>query len=360
MEVQRSTMKSVLYTIIGSAVCILIASALVACPAQESNEIIIGMVTDVGGLGDKSFNDGVHEGLQKVESRYDVDIRLVESNQQTDYLPNLSGYAEDGANLVFAVGFLMAEAAAEAASIYPDTNFAGVDIFIDEASAPSNLQGILFNEHESGYLAGVLAGLLTKEYAYASDKLNDANVVGTILGLYVPPVERFDVGFRYGVHQYNPEAEVLSIITESFTDQAKGKEAAISMIDQGADIIFPIAGGTGIGSIEAAKERNIMAIGVDVDQNFLAPDTIVTSAVKRLSQAAFLIGESQANGTFIGGRNVVLGIKEDATGLAPFHGFDSVIPDEVKQILADEVAKMKSGAVKVPTTQSELASMGIQ
>lgn len=348
------------YTAIGIVMCAVLALALAACPQSDDGDgVIIGMVTDIGGLGDKSFNDGVYEGLQVVAAEYEADIRLVESNQQTDYLPNLSGYAEDGADLVFAVGFLMAEAAAEAASIYPDTNFTGIDIFIDEASAPANLQGVLFKEQESGYLAGVLAGLLTKEYAGVSDKLNDDNVVGTILGLYVPPVERFDVGFRYGVYQYNPEAEVLSIITESFTDQAKGKEAAISMIDQGADIIFPIAGGTGIGSIEAAKERNIMAIGVDVDQNFLAPDTVLTSAVKRLSQAAFLAGESQVNETFEGGRNIVLGIENDATGLAPFYSFDSIIPDAVKDILADEIDKMKSGAVQIPTTQAELASLGI-
>ena len=354
-------MKSIRFKAIGLVALAIVVLIFVACPRQEEDAgVIVGMVTDVGGLGDQSFNDGVHAGLQDAASEFGVDVRLVESSQQTDYVPNLSGFAEDGADLVFAVGFLMSEAVGESATNYPETNFAGIDIFIDEASAPSNLQGILFKEHESGYLAGVLAGLLTKEYASASDKLNDENVLGTVTGLFVPPVERYEVGFRYGVYQYNPDAEVLSIVTESFTDTAKGKEAALSLIDQGADIIFPIAGLTGVGSINAAKERNVLAIGVDVDQNALAPDTVLTSAVKNLSRASFLISESQVDGSFVGGTNTLLGIEQDATGLAPFYGFDSIIPDEVKQILDDEIAKMKAGQVNIPTTVAELNSLGIQ
>ena len=339
---------------------VVISLIFVACPSpQEEEGAIVGMVTDIGGLGDKSFNDGVYEGLQDAEVDFGIDLRLVESKQQTDYVPNLGGYAEDGADLVFAVGFLMGEAVTETANRYPDTNFAGIDIFIDEQSAPSNLQGVLFKEQESGYLAGVLAGLLTQEYADVSDKLNDDNVVGTILGLLVPPVERFDVGFRYGVYKYNPEAEVLSIITESFNDTAKGKEAAISLIESGADIIFPIAGLTGVGSINAAKERNIFAIGVDVDQSDLAPDTVLTSAVKKLSSASYLIAESHINNDFSGGQNVILGIEQDATGIAPFHNFDSVVPNEVKQILEQEIADMKAGRVDIPATQADLAALGI-
>jgi len=342
------------------AICVSLLLIVACAPRDEREVAIIGMVTDIGGLGDKSFNDGVYEGLQNAELDFGLDLRLVESKQQTDYVPNLSGYAEDGAELVFAVGFLMAEAVAETATNYPDTNFAGVDIFIDEASAPSNLQGVLFKEQESGYLAGVVAGLLTQEYASISDKLNDENVVGTVLGLVVPPVERFDTGFRYGVYKYNPEAEVLSITTESFNDTAKGKEAALSLIESGADIIFPIAGLTGVGSINAAKERNVFAIGVDVDQSFLAPDTVLTSAIKKLSSASYLITETHVNQEFSGGQNLVLGIEQDATGLAPFNDFDSIIPAEVKQILDDEIAAMKSGQVQIPATYAELQALGIE
>ena len=348
--------KTTLY--IMSALLVVSSLILGACQREAEVNFVTAMVTDIGGLGDKSFNDGVYEGLQLIEEE-GVEVRLVESKQQTDYVPNLSGFAEDGANLVFAVGFLMAEAVVEAASNYPEANFAGIDIFIDESSAPSNLQGILFKEHESGYLAGVLAGLLTKEHADVSPKLNDDNVLGVVLVLLIPPVERFEVGFKAGVHKYNPEARVISIITESFTDTTKGKEVALAMIDQGADIIFPVAGLTGVGSINAAQERGVLAIGVDVDQNDLAPDTVITSAIKKLSAASYLTTKTALEGNFQGGNNV-LGIAEDATGIAPFHGFDSIIPEEVKQILEEEKTAMISGTVSIPESRAEAEAQGIK
>ncbi len=341
---------------------VLIAALLfTGCPPKSSDEgeVVVAMVTDIGGLGDKSFNDGVHAGLQRAESNDGVDIRLAESNQQTDYVPNLSGFADDGTDLVFAVGFLMAEAVTEVAGIYPDTKFAGIDIFVDEASAPSNLTGILFKEQESGYLAGVLSGLLTRDFADASPKLNDDNVLGIVLGLLVPPVERFEVGFKAGVYKYNPEASVISIITESFADTAKGKEAALTLIDQGADIIFPVAGLTGAGSIAAARERGVLAIGVDVDQSNVAPDTVLTSAVKQLDQATYLTIQSLLNDNFVSG-NKVLGINENATGLAPFHDFESVVPQEVKDILASEMEAMRAGTVVIPATRAEAEALGIR
>ena len=354
MILRRSTVAITLL-----ALCAVGSLLLGACQRVAGGDFVTAMVTDIGGLGDKSFNDGVYEGLQGIEADEGVEVRLVESKQQTDYVPNLSGFAEDGANLVFAVGFLMAEAVVEAANNYPETNFAGIDIFVDESSAPSNVQGILFKEQESGYLAGVLAGLLTREYAGASPKLNDENVLGVVLGLLIPPVERFEVGFKAGVYKYNPEARVISIITESFNDTTKGKEVALAMIDQGADIIFPVAGLTGVGSINAAQERSVLAIGVDVDQNELAPDTVITSAVKKLASASYLTTKNALDGTFQGG-NSVLGIADGATGLAPFHGFDSIIPAEVKQILADEESAMIAGTVNIPETRAEAEALGIQ
>ncbi len=354
MILRRSTVAIALLTL-----CAVGSLLLGACPRNAGGDFVTAMVTDVGGLGDKSFNDGVYEGLQDIQEEEGIDVRLVESNQQTDYVPNLSGFAEDGADLVFAVGFLMAEAVVEAANNYPDVNFAGIDIFVDESSAPTNVQGILFKEQESGYLAGVLAGLLTKEYAEVSPKLNDENVLGVVLGLLIPPVERFEVGFKAGVYKYNPEARVISIITESFNDTTIGKEAALAMIDQGADIIFPIAGLTGVGSINAAQERGVLAIGVDVDQNDLAPDTVITSAVKKLAPASYLTTKNALEGNFQGGNNI-LGIADGATGIAPFYGFDSIIPEEVKQILVDEESAMIAGTVTIPGTRAEAEALGIQ
>ncbi|MCK4541827.1 MAG: BMP family ABC transporter substrate-binding protein [Spirochaetales bacterium] len=349
-------------TLVFILVVLLISTGMVfAGGAQEEaagEGFIAAMATDVGGLGDKSFNDGSYQGLLDAQSDFGIEARVVESKQQTDYVPNLMGLAEDGAEVVFAVGFLMADAMIEAAQNAPDACFAGIDIWVDPSTAPDNVLGILFKEQESGYLAGVVAGLLTKQYASASTKLNDDNVVGMVLGMDIPPVERFQAGFYAGVKSVNPDCEVLSVVTGSFVDQAKGKEAALAMIEQGADFIFQIAGLTGIGAINAARESGILAIGVDVDQSGVAPATVLTSAVKGITSATYLTIKAVLDGEFVGGDNKVFGINEGATGLAPFHNFDSMVPAEVKAALEKAIADLKSGKIVAPATRAEAGYEG--
>jgi basic membrane protein A and related proteins len=318
----------------------------------EEKKLLAAMATDVGGLGDKSFNDGAYHGLELVRDKLGAEIRVVESKQQTDYVPNLSGLAEDGSDIVFAVGFLMADAVKEAAKNNPGTKFAGIDIWAGEGD-PSNFLGILYKEHESGYLAGVVAGMMTKEYASASPKFNDKNVVGVVLGMFIPPVEKFEVGFIQGVQSVNPDCKVLSVTTGSFVDQAKGKEAALAMIEQGADIVFQVAGLTGLGVIQACREKGVAAIGVDVDQSGVAPDTVLTSAVKQIPQTVYLAVESVKNGTFTGGAKEY-GIQEDATGISPFHDFESAVPQAVKDKVAQVTADMKAGKIKIETTRAAI------
>jgi basic membrane protein A len=349
-------------TLVFILVVLLISTGMVFATGDQDGAAgegsIAAMATDVGGLGDKSFNDGSYQGLLDAQSDFGIEARVVESKQQTDYVPNLIGLAEDGAKVVFAVGFLMADAMIEAAQNAPDTCFAGIDIWVDPSAAPDNVLGILFKEQESGYLAGVVAGLLTKQYASASPKLNDDNVVGMVLGMDIPPVERFQAGFYAGVKSVNPNCKVLSVVTGSFVDQAKGKEAALAMIEQGADFIFQIAGLTGIGAINAARESGIFAIGVDVDQSGVAPDTVLTSAVKGITSATYLTVKAVIDGEFVGGDNKVFGINEGATGLAPFHDFDSMVPAEVKAALEKAIADLKSGKIVAPATRAEAGYEG--
>ncbi|POQ98664.1 hypothetical protein AU468_12430 [Alkalispirochaeta sphaeroplastigenens] len=312
---------------------------------------IAAMATDVGGLGDQSFNDGAYQGLL-LGAPYGFEARVVESNQQTDYIPNLSGLAEDGAEIVFAVGFLMEDAVKEAARMHPDTLFGGIDIGGDD-DLP-NFQGILYREEQSGYLAGVLAGLMTKEHASAIPRLRpEHNVVGAVLGMLVPPVERFEVGFIQGVKSVNPDATVLSVTVGSFVDQAAGREAALAMIEQGADIVFQAAGLTGLGAIQAADEEGVLAIGVDIDQNHVAPDAVLTSAIKKIPESVEVVLRSVAEGTFQGG-TVSYGLAEDATGLAPFHGFDSMIPQEVKDALEAARQGILDGSIEIATSRSQI------
>jgi basic membrane protein A len=321
---------------------------------STSKKIVAGMATDVGGLGDGSFNDGSYAGIKKAQSEGIATARIVESKQMTDYIPNLTGLAEDGANLVFAVGFLMQDAVVEAANKNPKTSFAGIDMWFNPASCPKNLVGITWREQEAGYLAGVVAGLMTLKYASASPRLNKKNVVGCILGMDIPPCERYEVGFRAGVKSVNPDCVVLTAVAGRFDDQAKGKELTLAMVAQGADIVFQIAGQTGLGVIAGAKEAGILAIGVDVDQYSFAPDTVLTSALKGLTVATYEITRMTAAGQFTGGQNYSFGVKEGAVDIAPFHNFDSIVPKEVKDAVGQAKSGIASGSIVVPDTRAKL------
>ncbi|MCF7949407.1 MAG: BMP family ABC transporter substrate-binding protein [Spirochaetia bacterium] len=322
-------------------------------PEEQAEPFLASMATDVGGLGDKSFNDGAYQGLQKAEQELDnVEIKVIESKQQTDYIPNLTGLAEDGSDIVFAVGFLMESAVKEAATNMPDTYFAGIDIGAGEDD-PDNFQGILYKEEQAGYLAGIVAGMMTKEHADKTDKLNDANVVGVVLGMLIPPVEKYEVGFIQGVHSVNPDCKVLSVTSGSFTDQAKGKEAALAMIEQDADIIFHAAGLTGLGAIQAAKEEGVLAIGVDVDQNNVAPETVLTSAEKKIPQSVFLSIKSAYEGNFQTGTKVY-GLAQDAVGISDFHSFDDMVPQEVKDAVEQAKKDILAGDVTIETSREAI------
>lgn len=327
-------------------------------PAFAGGKVIMGMATDVGGLGDKSFNDGAYEGLIDAEKTYGIDARVVESKQQTDYIPNLIGLTEDGAKVTFAIGFLMGDALLEAANNLPEGKFAGVDIWIDSAKAPKNVIGLLFKEQESGYLAGVVAGLMTLKYSSATKRLNNKNVVGIVLGMDIPPVERYQAGFYAGVMSVNPTCKVLSVTTGSFNDQAKGKESALAMIEQGADIIFQVAGLTGLGAINAANESGVAAIGVDVDQSNVAPEAVMTSAIKGVKKAVLMTVKSALDDKFEGGGNRVFGIKDGATGISPFHKWDEIIPVEVKKAVEKATADLKSGKVVAPASRKDAGYKG--
>ena len=322
-------------------------------PAGEKT-LVAAMATDTGGLGDGSFNDGSYAGLQRAEAEGFSEARVVESKQMTDYVPNLSGLAEDGADVIFAVGFLMADAMVEAGANNPEASYAGIDIWIDPETAPENVLGISFNEHEAGYLAGIVAGYMTKEFAEKSDRLNDENVIGVVLGLDIPPCEKYEVGFTAGARSVNPDVKVLQAVAGSFTDQAKGKELTLAMINEGADIVFQIAGGTGMGVIAAAQEEGILAVGVDVDQYAAAPEAILTSAMKGISEATYQTIKSVVDGSFMGATNINLGIKENAVGLAPYHNFDSVVPQNVKDAVDKAVTDIKSGKLTVPAFRGDL------
>ncbi len=317
---------------------------------------VVAMTTDANGLGDGSFNDGVWAGLKQAEAEGLCVAKVLESHAMTDYVPNLSGLAEDGAKLVFGVGFLMVEQIQEAAKMNPGTFYAGIDHFYG-GEIPANLIGISYKEQDAGYLAGIVAGFMTKKYAAKSPLLNDRNVVGAVLGMDIPPVERYLAGYIAGARSVNADVDARYIVTGSFTDRAKGKEATLALIDQGADVVLQIAGLTGMGVIDAARERKIFAMGADVDQNAAAPEFVLTSAMKGTGMSAVITIRDLAQGSIKGGVNKEYGLAEGAIDLAPFHQHDSIVPEEVKAAIAKAKTDIAAGTVKVPAT---LAELGIQ
>jgi len=271
--------------------------------------IRIGLVTDIGGLDDRSFNFLANKGLERAENELGVEGRVVISRANADYVPNLSRLAQEDYDLVIAVGFLMAESVETVAKRFPDVNFAIIDSSqADMKSKPKNVRGLLFKEQEAGYLVGYLAGLVTK--ADGGTK----QVIGSVGGLKIPPVDRYIAGYQAGAKAANEEIETVNSYSQDFVDQAKCKELALDQIASGAYVVFQVAGQCGLGALSAAQEKNVLGIGVDADQGYLG-DHILTSALKKVDVAVFQTIQGVQDGTFNGGEDVVFDVASGAVGI---------------------------------------------
>jgi basic membrane protein A len=299
--------------------------------APAGSDIRVCLVTDIGGLNDRGFNSLGNQGLERAASELGVETRVLESQSDADYVPNLSECATQGYNLIISVGFLMGQATEEAAGQFPDTTFAIID-FAYEAPA-ANLQGIVFKEQETGYLVGYLAGLVT-----------ESNTVSTVGGQKIPPVDRFIAGFQKGAADANPDVTTINAYSQDFVDQAKCKEVALDQIANGSDVVFQVAGGCGLGALDAAQERNVWGIGVDADQGHLG-DHMLTSALKRVDEAVFQTIEKLVNGEQVGGGVTVFGLAEDGVGLGE-------VSSEVSQEMLDQVDAQRQmiidGEIEIP------------
>ncbi|MCL4516219.1 MAG: BMP family ABC transporter substrate-binding protein [Firmicutes bacterium] len=317
-----------------------LAVALVASPgfaaAKAAKDMKIAVVTDVGGLGDQSFNDAAYRGLKQVEKELGAKITVVESKKMDDYETNLRSLADQKYDMIWAIGFLMTDAVKNVAPQYPNTKFGIIDSVVD---AP-NVLSVTFKEEEGSFLQGVIAGMVTK-----------TNKIGFIGGMEFPLIIKFETGFRAGVKAVNPKAQVFVAYTGKFDDPGKGKELAMTQFSQGADIIYHAAGACGIGVIEAAKEKKLYAIGVDSDQSHLAPNNVVSSMLKRVDVGVFDGSKQVINGTFKGGLKV-LGLKENGVGTAFSKGVK--LPANILKKHDYYLKQIAAGKLKVPSTREEL------
>src|SRR2546429_2773784 len=275
--------------------------------SQSGGKIKVGLVTDIGGLNDRGFNHLSFVGLQRAQSEFGIQQRVYQAKSTQDYVPNLSTFARQGYDLTIGVGYTEATAIDTAATNFPHSKFAIVDVDqTEEPHKPPNLLGLLFREQETGYLVGYLAGLEEK-------RRSGPDVIGSVGGQKQPPVDRFIAGYQAGAKAADPGIKLLNAYSEDFADQAKCKQVALNQIEQGAGVIFQVAGGCGLGALDAAKEKGVWGIGVDADQSFLGPH-ILTSAVKRVDTAVFVAIKRVVDGTFKGG-NVVFGLKDNGVAI---------------------------------------------
>jgi len=308
--------------------------------AKKNSDFKVALVTDVGGLNDKSFNYLANKGLEQAVKELGITKSVVESKQMTDYETNLSRFAEQKYNLIIAVGFLMQDAVTKVSQTYPDTKFMIIDSSITDRP---NVASAMFKTEQCGYLVGVMAGLMEKTQGIPNTF--GKNTVGVVGGMQIPPVDDYIAGFIQGAKSVNPDIKIKLNYTNKFDDPGLGKQTALSQIASGADIIFPVAGGTGTGAIDAAKEKNVYAIGVDADQNYIAPDTVITSAMKGMDVATFDIIKGTLENKFKSG-NIVFELNNNGVGFAtPTKAVPKEIVDKV-----NEVAKqIKEGKISITT-----------
>ena len=323
---------------------IMMSSLLVGCSSKtESNEDVykIGMISDTGGVNDESFNQSTWEGLQQAQEKYGKDkvqVKYVESSQEADYTPNIETFVEEDLDLIIGVGYKMAGAIEEASKNYPDVQFAIIDHSYEKQ--PENVTSLIYEDNTAAYLAGLVAA-----------KKTETNKVAFIGGIKSATLDTFEYGFRAGVKAANPNCELTVRYLNSFSDSALAKSVANQMHKDGVDVIYTAAGAAGTGAIEAAKENNKMAIGVDVDQSPLAPDNIISSTMKNVNVSIVnLVGEILED-NYQGGQVIVNTLASGGVGLSDTTK-DHVSKD-ILDYVNEQAGKIKSGEIVVPENEKQ-------
>ena len=324
-----------------------------AAPAEEAEDdcaseelLCVGLVTDVGEVDDKSFNQSAWEGVKQAEAELGAKVDFIETKDAKDYGANIALFAQNGYDVIVTVGFAMGEATGIAATEYPDIDFIGVDQFQawpfddDAANDFTNVSGLIFPEDKSGFMAGALAGMLSETGTIAA-------VLGTDL---VPPVVAFKEGYEAGAVYVNPDINFISTyhpggMDVAFVDPEWGASTAKQAIDQGADVVFGAGGKTGNGAlIEVAGNEGVFCIGVDSDQWETVPEAhpcLVSSAMKLITPGVFDLVKASADGAFPAGNFV------GEVGLAPFHDLDDQVSDEIKAKLSEIDAGLRDGSIEI-------------
>ena len=299
----------------------------------------VGLSTDTGGLNDRSFNHLAYVGLQRAATELGVQTRVVTSKSPSDYIPNLTALAKQGYDLIIGVGFTEIQAMSTVAKAFPKVHFSIVDVSNADEGNLKNVEGLLFKEQEAGYLAGYAAGLAAQA--------RGGTAVSSVGGQKQPPVDRYIAGYQAGAKAAFPAVKLINGYSQDFSLQAKCKEVALNQIAGGSVVVFQVAGGCGLGALDAAKGANVWGVGVDADQAYLG-SYVLTSALKRVDTAVFESIKDAKDGNFKGGQDAVYGIKDDGVGIGKF---SPKTPKGIAAKVAAIKAQIISGKItNIPTT----------
>ncbi|PSP55174.1 BMP family ABC transporter substrate-binding protein [Halobacteriales archaeon QS_1_67_19] len=322
----------------------------------QDDEINVGMVYALGGLGDNSFNDMALGGIQQASEEFGVEFQNAEPGSASD-IPSLQRRFARSQNpdyeLICTIGFIQKEGLQRNAEQFPDQDF----VIVDEVVEQDNVASFVFKEEQGSFQVGHLAGVMTsRDFDVGDGETNDELTVGFVGGREVPLIEKFEAGYRAGVAYADADVEVLSAYAQSFSDPARGREIASSMYEDGADVIYHAAGGTGNGVFRAAEEQGRYAIGVDADQSESISEfsgVIIASMVKRVDQAVFTAVESVVEDSFEGAVNE-LGLENDGIEAVIGQDFTDEVPEDVTEALAASREAIIDGDIEVPTDPAEV------
>jgi len=298
--------------------------------ATKGKPIKVGLVTDIGGLNDRSFNHLAYVGLQKAEKDLGIQGRVLTSKSAADYVPNLTTLAQQNYDLIIPVGFLMADATAAVAKQAPNAKFSIIDFSAAGLKGkPQNVEGLLFKEQEAGYLAGYAAGL------YAKD--NNIKVISSVGGQKIPPVDHYIAGYQAGAKAADPGIQTLNGYSQDFVAQDKCKEIALNQIAKGSGVVFQVAGQCGLGALDAAKGKGKQGIGVDADQAYLGPH-ILTSAQKKVDVAVFNAIKAVQDGQFKNGQDIINQLSNGGVGYGTLNAVGQKYKSQLEKVQQDIIS----------------------
>jgi basic membrane protein A and related proteins len=312
------------------------------CQAPGGKTYKVALVVAQGGLGDQSYNDLAYSGFTKAQSDFPVQGRVIQSNDIVSQGRSILQQAgQQGFDLVIDLEFSTGDALKEVAPAYPNTKWMIVNL---PSNAP-NVTGYLFDEQDGSFLAGAMATLVAENPRIKG--IRGDRMIGAIGGIKSTGIDKFLVGYIQGAHQIDPKMQVLTAYANNFGDPATGKQLADSQFSQGADIVYQVAGGTGAGVIQAAQQAGRYAVGVDTDQDSLAPGHVLTSMVKRTDFAVYDAIDRMVCGTLKGGDSVTLGLKQGGVGLSPMKFTKNLVPDADVKKVDDLRQQIQDGKIKV-------------